>query len=150
MGKGISLTSVETNKRIVHRFDELLNTRELDLLDGLCTSDMVNHSLSHHRPIGLEGTRQYLSTNGKAFQTDRWRECKVVAEDDFVVQFGIREGRWPGGTFRGVPLREGHYDREFAVMYRIAGGRIAERWAVRDDFNMIVELGETTPSEHAS
>jgi predicted ester cyclase len=144
------MTSIETNKRIVDRFDALLNTRDLDLLDELCTSDMVNHSLSQHRPIGLEGTRQYLNTNGKAFQTDRWRECIVVAEDDFVVQFGIREGCWPGGNFRGVALREGPYEREFAVMYRIAGERIAERWAVRDDFNMIINLSETRLSEQAS
>lgn len=144
------MTSVETNKRIVHRFDELLNTRELDLLDELCTPDIINHSLSHHRPIGLDGTRQYLSTNGKAFQTDHWRECITVAENDFVVQFGIREGHWPGGTFRGVPLREGDYDREFAVMYRLVEDRIAERWAVRDDFNMIMQLGETALSEQAS
>lgn len=144
------MTSGETNKRIVQRFDALLNTRELDLLDELCTPDMINHSLSHHRPIGLEGTRQYLGTDGKAFQTDHWRECIEVAEHDFVVQFGIREGRWPGGTFRGVRLREGDYDREFAVMYRLVDERIAERWAVRDDFNMIVQLGETTMSEQAS
>lgn len=26
-------------------------------------------------------------------------------------------------------------------MYRLAGGRIAERWAVRDDLGMMLQLG---------
>jgi predicted ester cyclase len=65
----------------------------------------------------------------------------VVAEGDHVVQYGIREGYWPGGSFRGVQIPAGDYTREVAFMYRLEGGRIAERWAVRDDLGMMQQLG---------
>jgi predicted ester cyclase len=136
----------EENKHIVERFDALLNTQELDLLDVLCTPDMVNHTLLPGRPAGLEGTREFLRMAGsKQWGADRWRECTVVAEGDFVVQFGVREGRWPGGTFRGVEVPAGDYTREFGVMYRLSDGRIAERWAVRDDLGMMFQLGAVQP-----
>ena len=38
--------STETNKAIVERFDAILNDRDLDRLDELCSPDMVNHSLA--------------------------------------------------------------------------------------------------------
>ncbi|MDP8960139.1 MAG: ester cyclase [Actinomycetota bacterium] len=38
--------SIEDNKRVVERFDALINTQELDQLEELCTPDMVNHTLA--------------------------------------------------------------------------------------------------------
>jgi hypothetical protein len=32
-------------------------------------------------------------------------------------------------------------------MYRLVDGRIAERWAVRDDLSMMLQLGALTPGE---
>jgi hypothetical protein len=43
------------------------------------------------------------------------------------VQFGTRDGYWSGGLFRGFQIPAGDYSREIAVMWRIEGGRIAER-----------------------
>jgi predicted ester cyclase len=65
----------------------------------------------------------------------------VVAENDLVVQFGVREHDWPGGPFRGFDVPAGHCERDAAFMYRIAGGRITERWAVNDLLAMLVQLG---------
>lgn len=139
--------SVEENKRVVERFDALINTQELSQLEELCTPDMVNHTLAPGRPAGLEGTREFLRTAGRQqWKADRWRAATVVAEGDFVVQFGVREGHWPGGSFRGINVPTGDYTRDFAVMYRLAGGRIAERWAVRDDLGMVSQLGALTPA----
>jgi predicted ester cyclase len=134
------------NKRVVERFDALINTQDLGQLDDLCTPDLVNHTLAPGRPVGIEGTREFLSSAGRQYwNADRWRESVVVAENDFVVQYGVRQGQWPGGPFRGFQVPAGSYTREFAVMYRLAGGRIAERWAVRDDFGMMIQLGALRP-----
>jgi hypothetical protein len=40
-----------------------------------------------------------------------------------------------------VQIPEGDYTREVAFMYRLEQGRIAERWAVRDDLGMMQQLG---------
>ena len=89
--------STETNKALVGRLDAILNTGELGQLDELCSPDMVNHSLAPSRPPGLAGTRQWLATEGRKFESFRWRELFVVAEGDLVVQFGVRASGRPGG-----------------------------------------------------
>jgi ketosteroid isomerase-like protein len=132
--------STETNKALVERFDAILNTKDLSRLDELCSPDMVNHSLAPSRPAGLAGTRQWLATEGRKFESFRWRELHVVAEGDLVVQFGVRGGHWPGGAFRGFDVPAGPYHRDTAFMYRIAGERIAERWAVNDHLAMLLQL----------
>jgi len=132
---------VESNKAIAERFDAILNTRDLDQLDELCSPDMVNHALAPSRPSGLEGTRQWLQTEGLNFRTFNWKELFVVAENDLVVQFGVREHDWPGGRFRGFEVPAGHCERGTAFMYRIAGDRIVERWAVNDLLAMLLQLG---------
>jgi hypothetical protein len=38
----------------------------------------------------------------------------------------------------------GPYHRDTAFMYRIAGDRIAERWAVNDHLAMLLQLGAIT------
>jgi hypothetical protein len=70
--------------------------------------------------------------------------CGAPAEADYVVQYGTRDGYWPGGPFRGFRIPAGDYSREIAVMDRIDGGRIAERWAARDDLAMMLQLGALT------
>jgi predicted ester cyclase len=134
--------SIEENKKVVERFEELITTQELGLLDELCTSDMVNYALAPNRPAGLAGTREFLSTTGKTqFVTTTWPEKFVVAEGDLVIWYGIRGGHWAGGKLFGFDVPEGDYERGFAVMYRLKEGKIAERWAVRDDLTMLRQLG---------
>ena len=134
------MTGPAQNKIVVERFDALVNGGDLDQLDELCTPDMVNHALAPSRPAGLAGTREFLAGAGR-FRSDGWQRLVVVAEDDFVVQHGVRGGVWPGGAFLGIDAAPGPYAREVAFVYRLASGRIAERWAVRDDLGMLRQLG---------
>ena len=127
---------------VLERFDALLGRDDLSELDELCTPDMVNHALATDRPSGLAGTREFLQTQGRHQMTGQyWDTVLVVAEGDYVVQFGRRGGQWQGGKFMGVEAPAGEYLRDFAVMYRFEAGRIAERWVVRDDLGMLRQLG---------
>lgn len=132
---------MEANKKVVTQFDALFGSDDLSPLDDLCTPDMVNHSLAPNRPAGLEGTRQFLQNAAKTFLADRWDSLVLVADGDYVVQFGVRGGRWGGGLFLGVEAPAGDYAREVAFVYRLVDGRIAERWAIRDDLTMLRQLG---------
>lgn len=71
----------------------------------------------------------------------RWVESFVVAEADMVVQFGRRELHWPGGGLRGFDVPAGVCTRDVAFAYRLRDGRVAERWAIRDDLAMLRRLG---------
>lgn len=88
--------SPQQNKIVVEQFDALVNSGDLGQLDQLCTPDMVNHALAPTRPAGLEGTREFLATAGRKLSSDRWQDVVVVAENDLVVQHGVRCGHWPG------------------------------------------------------
>lgn len=134
--------SLTTNKDVIERFDALLATHALEQLELLCTPDMLNHALAPGRPPGLAGTREFLETMGRRqFADTAWDELTVVAEGDYVVQFGVRSGGWRGGEFMGFQAPPGRFARDFAAMYRLRDGRIAERWAVRDDLGMLRQLG---------
>ena len=103
---------------------------------------MVNHALAPDRPSGLAGTREFLETMGRHQMTHQaWSRLVVVAEGDYVVQVGARHGRWQGGSFLGIDASPGDSDRDFAAMYRLVEGQIAERWAIRDDLGMLRQLG---------
>ncbi|WP_328992240.1 ester cyclase [Kribbella sp. NBC_01245] len=137
---------IEENKAVVERFDRLMGSDDLDELDELCTPDMVNHTLAPGRPAGLAGTREFLETMGRHQIVNLvWKTLTVVAEGDFVVQFGERAGEWKGGEFLGFEAEAGAYSQGFAIMYRLVDGRIAERWAIRDDLAVLRQLGALTP-----
>lgn len=132
----------ERHKKVLERFDALLGAEDLTELDELCTSDMVNHSLAPGRPSGLAGTREYLLTAGRRdFRDHQWDELTLVAEGPYLVQFGKRGGHWPGGPFLGIEAPAGPYSRDFMTAYRFNDGKIAERWAIRDDLGMLRQLG---------
>jgi len=132
----------ERNKAVVARFDDLGNgIGDIDTLDELCTPDMVNHALAATAAPGLEGTRNFLRKAQRPKFPARWVESHIVASGDFVVQFGVREQNWPGGPFRGYDFPAGMFTRETAFAYRLENGRIAERWAIRDDLAMVQQLG---------
>ena len=140
------MATADQNRRVVERFDAVLNSQDLSQLDALCTPDMVNHALVPGRPPGLAGTREFLSTHGRSdWRSDQWQHVVVVANNDYVVQYGTRQGHWPGGEFRGIFIPAGRYQRDVAFMYRVKDGRIAERWAVRDDLGMMQQLGALSP-----
>ena len=130
------------NKAVVARIDALGNgDADLAELDELCHPDLVNHALAPTMPTGIEGTRQFLQRARRDRHPARWTWSTLVAENDYVVQFGEREQHWPGGPFRGFDLPAGVFRRESAFAYRLVDGRLAERWAIRDDLAMLLQLG---------
>ena len=141
---------IHDNKDTVERFDRLVEACDTEELDEICTPLMRNHALGTHRTEGLEGTKDFLrecrDDPGKA----AWlralhgeRDLVTIAEGDYVIQFGKVTSTWPGGSFRGHDIPAGDYTCDVAFMYRFQDGRVAERWAVRDDLAMIQQLAAT-------
>jgi ketosteroid isomerase-like protein len=136
------------NKAVVEEFDQLgMRGGDLARLDALCTPDMVNHALAPGHPAGLAGTREFLRSAQLDVHGARWVEYFTVAENDMEVQFGSREHDWPGGRFCGFDAPAGTYVRDTAFAYRLAAERIAERWAIRDDLAMLLQLGANRSPE---
>ena len=137
---------LEHNKAVIRELDDLGNGEgDIGRLDALCAPDMLNHALAPGQPSGIEGTRQFLQRAQRQSHPAKWIESHIVAENDLVVQFGSREHHWPGGSFRGFDVPSGIYTRDTAFAYRLTDGLVGERWAIRDDLAMLVQLGAIEP-----
>jgi predicted ester cyclase len=142
------------NRQILQRFDRLVEACEAEQLDEICTPDMRNHALGMDRTAGLEGTREFLRECRADPRKAEWlralhgdRDLITIAEGDYVIQYGKISSTWPGRRFRGFDIPAGDYHCDVAFMYRFEDGRIAERWAIRDDLAMINQLsGRPAPT----
>ena len=134
---------VESNKAVVRRFmDEVSDAGNIDLLDELCTADVLNHAARPGLQDGLESCKMLMRAIHESQADRRWTAQLYVAEGDYVVVYGRREGYWQAPNFRGVPTPDpGHISTELAHLFRLQNGRIAEHWAVRDDLAMMQQLG---------
>jgi SnoaL-like polyketide cyclase len=138
----IGSIATERNKAVVAEFDKLIGSDDLSPLDWLCRPDMVNHALAPDRPSGLAGTREFLETMGRHQMTHQaWSRLVVMAEGAYVVQVGGPARPLARRVIFGHRRAAGRLHRDFAAMYRLVEGQIAERWAIRDDLGMLRQLG---------
>lgn len=131
---------------VVEAFDRAVDTGDLEALDAVCHPDMLTHSFAPNRPQGVDGVRAFVSTRKATGGVGTWDHVVVVTEGEYVIQFGTRAFEWPGGPFRGFDVRSGHFTRDCAFMFRVRDGLITDRWAIRDDLAMMVQLGAVVPA----
>jgi predicted SnoaL-like aldol condensation-catalyzing enzyme len=146
----LAMSDLEHNKQVVARFmDEVSDHGDIDLLDELCASDVVNHAARPGLRDGLDALKTLMRGIHQS-QVDRhWTDQRFVAEGDWVVVYGVRKGNWRATSFRGVTTPEGEISTELAHLFRLREGLIAEHWAVRDDLGMMQQLGVLPSPEEA-
>ncbi len=137
--------SAEENKAVVRRFfDEVVNGQNLDVLDELVAEDVVNHSAVAGHRQGLEGFRHVVEW-GMAMSPDaRYELLDVIAEGD-TVACRVRVGGTMQGELFGVPATGERFSAEHVHWHRVEGGKLVERWAVRDDLGTLIQLGIVAP-----
>ncbi len=131
-------------KLVVAAFDRAVDTGDVAALDGLCHPDIITHSLSASMPQGIEGIRRFTANRKATGGVGSWEDVVSVSEGEYVIQFGTRTFDWPGGPFRGFDVPPGPFRRDCAFMFRVQDGLITDRWAIRDDLAMMVQLGAVT------
>ena len=135
---------VEANKQVVRRFyDELWNRGNLDVADQLVAADYVRHDLRPgDAPPGPAGQKAVAAKFRAAFPDVRLELEALVAEDDVVVarwtMFGTHTGAWGDVAATSQEVRFTGVN-----FFRIADGKIAEIWNVRDDLGLREQLGAT-------
>jgi len=134
--------SVEENKAIPRRvYEEVLNHKNLDLVDELFASDYVNHDPTSPQEMhGPESLKQFFSAYLAAFPDLRFTVEDQVAEEDKVVS------RWTSrGTNRGELMGAAPTGRQIQftgiTISRISDGKIAEDWTSYDALGMMRQLG---------
>jgi predicted ester cyclase len=121
---------IDTNKDVIRRLLAEVDRGNVDVVDACYAPDYVDHAPSPIRALapGREGVRQAFALFREAFPDTRHTIEDLVAEGDRVVARISARGTHTGPLFGHAPTGRAVSLTGISI-YRLVGGRIAERWA---------------------
>lgn len=138
--------SVEENKEVVRRLYDETNRWNLAAMDDLFAADMVDHNPPPVPGLapGLAGIKQAFRIFLDAHPEGTHAIEDMVAEGDKVVVRVTGRGKHTGELMGISPTGKELVMTGIAI-YRIAGGKIVERWAEHDLLGLMHQLGIIPP-----
>jgi predicted ester cyclase len=135
---------------VLRHYDEFLNNGDMSAADRDLRPDFVDHAAAPGTPPGRESSKAFIAMVRSAFPDIRFTEEEVIANGDMVAVLGLWRGTH-GGPFLGLEATGRHCEMRGMVLWRIAEGQLAERWAVLD-YDALLEwiLGDRQPSSLTS
>lgn len=134
--------STEDNKQVVRRFyDEVMTNGRVEVLDEVMVEDFVDHGEAlFDSPQGRESLRQGILATHDILPGLHVTLHEMIAEGDLVGVRGTMRCRH-AGAFLGVPGTGHELSWEGIAIFRIADGKIAERWFNSDSLSIVRQLG---------
>jgi steroid delta-isomerase-like uncharacterized protein len=133
--------SAESNKQLAQQvWEEVWHQGDLSRIDDLFTPDFVRHDPGGRVLQGTEQNRQFISGLRAAFPDAHYTTVDQIAEGDKVVVRYRFEGTHLG-TFQGVAPTSKQVSYTGILIYRVAGGKIAEQWTELDLLSLLQQLG---------
>ena len=121
--------SVQENKALARRvFEEFFGGYNLELADGFIAPDFVDHNPLPGQPPGPEGVRMVNRVLHEAHSDLRFVVDDIIAEGDKVVVRWTLRGVHTGPML-GMPPSGREVTEGVIAIFRVAGGKIVERWA---------------------
>jgi steroid delta-isomerase-like uncharacterized protein len=132
-----------TNKRLVGDFIQDLFTKgDLGAIDRYLDPGFVNHDPPYPgAPDGPEGMRQAAAMFRAALPDWHSEVEQLIEEDDVVVERFTASGTHTGAEIMGVPASGRAVELAGINVFRIANGRIVERWGRLDELGLARQLG---------
>ena len=128
------------NKAIVQKVYDVINSKELDGLDALIAVDVNDHDPGPGTAPGLAGTKQTLGMFHAVFSNFQVTAQDMIADDNKVVARLTVNGT-NTGEFMGLPPTGKQITMAGIEMFRVADGKIVERWAEFDMMSLMQQLG---------
>lgn len=132
--------SIEANKKIVRRYQEIYNSNHLDSLEEVVSENLLTPRIMPGIPSGIEGAKaahQIMLTGFPDYQTVI---NDLIAESDRVVARITMSGTHTG-NFMGVPATGKWVEFTGIYIARIADGKIVEHWGEEDGVSLLSQLG---------
>ena len=136
--------SVEENKALVRKFEDLINARDLDTALTLFSPDYVDHVPSIGLPPGIEGVRAFFTMQIPHSRIGALTSLDMIAEGDKVVHRLVGEFTHQG-EFMGIPPTGKHISWSCIDIWRIADGKFVEHWIEADMMSVMQQLGVLPP-----
>lgn len=130
---------LDRHKQTVKRYPLAVASGSLDVLDELCTEDIVNHA-PLGEPRGLEALKAYEAPVHEAFPDFDVTFDDLVAEGDRVAMRMTHRATHEG-ELMGVAPTGREITFQNVVFNRMEDGRIAERWVQPDLVGIMSQLG---------
>jgi predicted ester cyclase len=136
---GMTSTS---NKQIVDAFITALFTNgDLTAVDRYLDPTFVDHDPPlPNSPDGADGIRQAAELFRQAFPDWRNDDLHLIGEGDLVAEHFVAHG-----THRGSVMGESPTGHDVVLrginIFRVANGKIAERWGRLDELGLLRQLG---------
>lgn len=132
--------SIEENKKIVNRYQEIYNSNDLDALGEVVADDLLTPKIMPGMASGLEGGKQVHKKTLIGMPDWHTAIDDLIAEGDKVVARITMTGTHTG-DFYGFPATGRHVSFTGIYIARIANGKIVEHWGEEDGVSLLQQLG---------
>jgi predicted ester cyclase len=121
--------TLEANKALIrHVFEDVIPAGDATAMRDLVVSDFLDHDPLPGQPGGVDGAEYVVATMHGAHPDLRFSIDDLVAEGDRVtIRWTLRGANT--GPMLGRPPTGEPVELAAIVIFRIADGKIAERWA---------------------
>ena len=132
--------SIEENKRLVRRYQEIYNSNNLDELTEVLSEALLTPRIMPGIPSGIEGAKAAHRLMLAGFPDYQTVIEDLIAEGDKVVARITMKGT-NKGSFMGIPPTGNHITFSGIYIARIADGKIVEHWGEEDSIGLMQQLG---------
>ena len=134
--------STEDSKNVViGLIEEVWNKGHMDELSRYVATDVVFHDAPiPGLPAGIEGVKHIPAFWRTVFPDMHITIDDLVAEGDTVVQRFVMEGTHQGDLM-GIPPTGKHVTMGGINFFRLADGKIVERWGIADTVSALQQIG---------
>ena len=134
--------SIEENKQIVRRYQEIYNSNQLDDLLEVVSEDLLTPRIMAGVPSGLEGAKAAHRIMLEGCPDYHTTIEDLFAEGDKVAARITITGTHTG-VLMGVPPMGKFISFTGIYIARIANGKIVEHWGEEDGISLLTQLGLT-------
>lgn len=132
-----------SNESLVRHYYQAINEGNLDALDALVAPDFIHHTRG--MPAGLAIFKRVLLMFRQGFPDLHNTIEAVILDGDLVVARTTTRGTHQG-PFLDHPPTGRPFEAPAIEIFRLANGRLVERWGVFDTIAMLQQLGLYSPT----
>ena len=133
--------SAEENKVIIrHLIEEVYNEGNLDVVDELVAPDIFDHAAVAEHRHGIAGFKHVMEWV-RTFSSDVHYEIEDIIAEGEKVAVRMTQSGTHTGSVKGNPATGKRFSVDYVHWFRLADGKVAEMWAVRDDLSRLEQLG---------
>ena len=135
--------SIEENKKIVRRYQEIYNSNNLDALGEVVSENLFTPKIMPGIPSGIEGAKAAHHIMLTGFPDYQTIIDDLFAEGDKVAARITMTGTHTG-NFMGIPATNKRVSFTGIYIARIANSKIVEHWGEEDGVSLLQQLGVMT------